>query len=174
MAPASDGEPAAALAMIFAADPDADWSEGFGHGMGDAEDDWRPKWLAGAAVNYMVLYLDGPTSADGPASHSFGMTLPKGYHLLEVRENTAEEEDARASCEEEGAVRAIARYNEMFGTDYPDAFDLSDEDYEAYSQLERIENRACGSKLNMKVVPSGLEHPVRLHIGRDLEFPDWT
>jgi hypothetical protein len=174
LAPAQGGDPPAAIAMIFAADPDADWSEGFENGMGDAPGEWRPKWLAGAAENYMVLYVDGPTRADGPAARLVGTELAKGYHLIEVRTHTPEEEEARFACQEEAAMRAIAAYNEMNGTDLTDSFGLSDEEYAEYDELEERENASCGSKLHMEVVPSGLDHPVQLHIGPDLEFLDWT
>jgi hypothetical protein len=172
--PAQGGEPATGIAMVFAADPDADWSEGFENGMGDGEGEWRPKWLAGAALNYMILYLDGPTGADGPAARAVGMPLAKGYHLLKVREHTPDEEQERFACQEASALRAIAAYNEMFGTDHADTFGFSDEEYAEYEELEDRENATCGGKLHMEVVPSGLDHPVQLHIGPDLEFLDWT
>jgi hypothetical protein len=174
LAPASDGEPAAAMAMIFAADPDADWSEGFGNGVPEAEGDKHPEWLAGAAINYMVLYTDGPTRADGPAARLVGEPLAKGYHLIEVHELTDEQRQERVACQNGAEVRALESYNEMFGTSYEGTFDLSDAEYEDYSQIADAESDACGSKVSMEVVPSGLEHPVQLHIGPNLEFIDWT
>jgi len=174
VAPASDGEPAVAMAMIFAADPDADWSEGFGHGDSEAEGDKWPEWLAGAAINYMVLYLDGPTRPDGPAAQLFGMPLAKGYHLVEVQELTPEEQDERTACQDSAEARALASYNEMYGTDHAGNFDLSDAEYEDYSQLVDAEYDGCGRKAKLTIVPSGLEHPVELHIGPDLAFIEWT
>ncbi|HMI94318.1 MAG TPA: hypothetical protein VK509_23260, partial [Polyangiales bacterium] len=166
--PPSHGEPPVSFAMIFAANRDADWSEGFGDG------DDRPEWLAGAAVNYMVVYVDGQTRDDGPAASIFRQPLGQGYHLIEVHELTPEQRAERVVCQDENALRALVSYNEMYGTGYADPIDIPDDDYEAYSQLEEAENRTCGGKVSMKVVPSGLEHPVQLHIGPELEFIDWT
>lgn len=174
LSPASHGEPRAAMAMIFAADPDADWSEGFGNGGSESEGDKRPEWLAGAALNYMVLYLDGPTRPDGPAEALFGKPLAKGYHLVEVRALTPEEQEARMACQDDAEARALASYNEMNGTDHSGSFDLSDDEYEAYSQLVDAEYDDCGRKAKLTIVPSGLEHPVQLHIGPDLEFIEWN
>jgi hypothetical protein len=122
----------------------------------------------------MVLYLDGPTRPDGPAAQLFGTQLAKGYHLVEVTELTPEEQEERVTCQDNAEARALASYNEMNGTDYAGNFDLSDAQYEDYSQLVDAEYDDCGRKAKLTIVPSGLEHPVQLHIGPDLEFIEWT
>lgn len=163
--PARDGEPAMALGMIFAAKRDADWSERFGA---------RPEWLAGAAVNYMVLYLDGSTLPDGPAARFFGMQLDRGFHLIEVRERTEQEVAEKLACEEAAFEHATATFNARHGTTYTDCFEAPDDaGFEECAALHDEEDEQCPSKASMTVVPSGLDHPIELHIGRDLQFVDW-
>jgi hypothetical protein len=90
------------------------------------ENPWKS--FAGLSVNYRVLYLAGPAAAGSVLSDEFaaGAALPGGYHLLHVRQQTPEEEQAADECIARAEADVVAAYNSAHGTNFETLDDLTE------------------------------------------------
>lgn len=76
--------------------------------------------FAGAADNYVVVYLEGPAKPGGYLSLIFGAPegLAAGYHLLRALPWDVAGEDARQQCRDQAQIDATAKYNAAHGTEF--------------------------------------------------------
>lgn len=86
---------------------------------GDTTTQWEH--FAGLSENFAVLYLERSLPARNWLAVEAGegrRGLAAGYHLIKVRQATADEEVERERCADEARALAFARVNEVHGTSY--------------------------------------------------------
>lgn len=82
----------------------------------------RQPWVSvpGISQNYMILYAKRPIAAHSSLADVLGskQDLPAGYHLIEARDRTEQEQKDADACRERAEKRAAIYYNQENGTDF--------------------------------------------------------
>jgi hypothetical protein len=151
--------------------------------------------FAGVSASYVLLYVAGETPAGASREYlldewsgggvpygAFGKNaVPAGYHLIQTREQTAQEQATNDACADTAERESYASFNAKHGTNYTpenefeDWPDLEDPLYKELAglRLEAFWEAGCGNGLIYKRLDPA-SAPIEVTIGtRDLRFAGW-
>jgi hypothetical protein len=150
---------------------------------GDAsirEEPWST--LAGLSQNFVVLYLKDALLPNTQAGLAFGFKQPAvaGYHLIGVRDSTADEAQAAKACASNAEDVATDRYNSIHGTmltfdeiethncvdDGCDSVDLAELD--GLVTQVRLEMSCPDIEHVMTPVDDPAAHPIVVQLGKNI------
>lgn len=128
--------------------------------------------FGGLSENYIVIYVDHDAAAGSATAFTFGGRKPmsRGYHLVQVRELSAEENAAAVACAEGADAEALARYNAEHRTAYTS---WPSEPIDVVGAIKLKENQILTERncqlggVGFTPVESGAEHPVTIQISPD-------